>query len=148
MMTWLTERSFANTAACLDMRRLGSQRGEARQILKALTGESRGYLNHPVTKAWRGFEEGLAVYGLYICSEWRSRGYRDSQFEWFQQKRLELRRYRHRYTKFPDWVNDPRVHEAMRERLMWKDPDHYCTIWPDVFEPFDEPEFPWELMAS
>lgn len=42
MQTFLPYKSFVKSAACLDMRRLGKQRVEAKQILMALTGESKG----------------------------------------------------------------------------------------------------------
>lgn len=146
MQTFVPFPSFAETAACLDRQRLGKQRLETKQILQTLLGEIEGWPNHPATTAWEGYEEGLAVYGLYVSAEWRERGYKDNQFVWFQEKRLELRTHRRRFTKFPPWVSDTAVNIAYQELLMWKDPDHYAGFFPYVMEPFIQPEFPWEAL--
>lgn len=93
---------------------------------------------------WGGFEEGLAVYGLYLASEWRERSGDNSWFEEFQEIRLRVRRHPNRYTRFPRWTLDPAVHLACQEWLMWESPDHYESWFPEVLEPFKKPDFPWE----
>jgi len=47
---------YDQTAKCLDVKRLGKQRVETYQILKALLGESKGWRNHPATRMWEGYE--------------------------------------------------------------------------------------------
>ena len=47
MQTFLPYSSFDLTMECLDYRRLGKQRVEAFQILRALRGETDGWTNHP-----------------------------------------------------------------------------------------------------
>ena len=59
MQTFLPYKSFRKTALCLDNKRLGKQRVETLQILRALTGyynQSGAWLNHPAVKMWRGYE--------------------------------------------------------------------------------------------
>lgn len=145
MQTFLPYSSFQKTAESLDYRRLGKQRVETKQILQCLLGDgSIGWGHHPVVKAWAGFEEALAVYGLYICSEWKLRGYRDSLYGWFQASRLIIKDGGHHMTEMPPWTRNPAVNQAYRQVLTWKEPEHYEEIF-DMVQ-LTEPEFPWELL--
>jgi hypothetical protein len=137
--------SFSETAKSLDYRRLGKQRVETKQILQCLLGQgSQGWSNHPIVEAWRGFEEGLTVYGLYICGEWRDRGYEDSLFGYFQAQRLILRAGGRHMTVFPSWTKNPEVNTAYQRVLTWKEPEHYEEVFDRV--QLTDPEFPWELL--
>jgi hypothetical protein len=78
MQTFLPYSDFEKTARSLDRMRLGKQRVETFQILKALRDESNGWRNHPATRMWDGYEDALAVYGIAICQEWIGRGYKDT----------------------------------------------------------------------
>lgn len=78
MQTFLFHRSFWHTARELDKMRLGKQRVECYQILKALTDSSYGWQSHPAVNMWRGYEPALIEYGLIICDEWTKRGYNDT----------------------------------------------------------------------
>jgi len=78
VQTFLPYANFAASAAVLDVRRLGKQRVEALQILRALTREVYGWKRHPAVLMWAGYEEGLAAYGLTMCAEWIDRGHADT----------------------------------------------------------------------
>jgi len=54
MQTFLPQISFKESAECLDNRRLGKQRVEAMQIMKALLLPEYGWKNHPAVKMWKG----------------------------------------------------------------------------------------------
>ena len=147
MQTFMPFMSYQKTAECLDYRRLGKQRVETKQILQCLLGEgSLGWANHPIVEAWRGYEESLAVYGLYICSEWRLRGYQDGLSPYFQVQRLRLRDGEHYWTEHPPWVENPVVNRAYQRVLTWKDPEHYEEIF-DLVQ-LTDPEFPWTLLKQ
>ena len=49
---------FIKSAKCLDYKRLGKQRVEAKQILNILLGETTktGWRNHPSVLMWYGYE--------------------------------------------------------------------------------------------
>lgn len=81
MQTFLPYPDYKQSAQCLDRQRLGKQRVECLQLLKALNGETRGWVNHPATKMWADNIEALIVYGIEICKEWISRGYKDTCLE-------------------------------------------------------------------
>lgn len=147
MQTFMPFSSFQKTAECLDYRRLGKQRVETKQILQCLMEEgSLGWSNHPIVSAWWGFEEALAVYGLYICSEWKFRGYQDSLFGWFQSVRLILRDGGRHMTEMPPWTRNSEVNLAYRRVLTWKEPEHYEEVF-DMVQ-LKDPEFPWELLQE
>ena len=141
MQTFLPYSSFYETAKVLDRQRLGKQRVETMQILKTLLGETEGWSNHPTTLMWEGYEPRLAVYGLYMCSEWRYRGYEDSLFPWFEEQRLSLIR-QGVSTVDPPWMGDEDFHMSHRMKLLWKMPEHYQPIF-GLAVPEEEPEYVW-----
>jgi len=48
--TFLPHADFVKSAESLDNKRLGKQRVEAWQILQALRGNTKGWVNHPATR--------------------------------------------------------------------------------------------------
>ena len=121
MQTFLPYSDFKQTAQCLDYRRLGKQRVEAKQILMALLNltNSKAWRNHPATKMWRGHEGALAKYAYTICDEWIQRGYKDSLKDFFHQYMSTLD------TTNPDWLGDEELHSSHRSNLLRKDSNYY-----------------------
>ena len=78
MQTFLPFADFGASARVLDTRRLGKQRVEALQVLRAITRPDYGWRHHPAVKMWRGFEEALGAYAMAICEEWCRRGHSDT----------------------------------------------------------------------
>ena len=78
MQTFLPVADFKESAKILDYRRLGKQRVEARQILNALQGKSKGWVNHPATKMWKGYEPALEQYLREMILGWKSLGYKNT----------------------------------------------------------------------
>ena len=76
MQTFLPYPSFAESAACLDSKRLGKQRVEALQIWNIVSGKrsTGGWINHPATKMWRGYEKALTEYMNLSIILWKGRG--------------------------------------------------------------------------
>ena len=116
MQTFLPYPDINESLRCLDYRRLGKQRVEAMQILKALNGETKGWVNHPATKMWRGYEDALAYYMNRCIDEWESRGYNNNM--------LRANRKSHEI-KFPPWFSDEKFHASHRSNLLRKDPEFY-----------------------
>lgn len=112
----------------LDYRRLGKQRVEAWQILKALRGETKGWVNHPAVLMWAGHEEALMEYGEAMCLEWRERGYTDNMLERFQHKPKPV---------LPSWLGDSRLHLSHQSNLIRKYPEHYRQYFPEVPDNLD-----------
>ena len=121
---------FHFTARSLDYRRLGKQRVECKQILIALL-EGRGFIHHPATKMWRGYEDALCVYAIDICREWIRRGYKDLQHAWFQGVLDFLQEQTPMRIKIPEWITDEFV-TAHRSNLIRKNPEYYEPKWPET----------------
>jgi hypothetical protein len=127
MQTFLPWPDFKMSAEALDRQRLGKQRVETLQILRALTDEKYGWQHHPATRMWRGYEVALVNYGIAICEEWISRGYRDTCLEKIDDMRNEITNYRYRCSS-PDWLGWSDFHETHRAMLYRKDPMFYAKF--------------------
>lgn len=126
MQTFLPYEDFAASAEVLDYRRLGKQRVETWQIIRALNGETKGWTNHPASRMWRGYEQALTLYGVKICEEWIRRGYNDTMLQRFFDLLIPAE------VKLPAWLGDPNFHISHQSNLVRKDPDFYSPIFPDV----------------
>jgi len=134
MQTFLPYPSFAESAAVLDGPRLGKQRVETLQILRALLVPTYGWQRHPVVQMWRGHVPGLTAYGLAMTDEWIGRGHADTvrpqlvefapEVDGVPQEELAVRGL------LPPWIGDAVVHESHRSRLIAKDPAFYTPAFP------------------
>ena len=126
MQTFLPFPGFADSVVALDRQRLGKQRVEAVQILRALQGKSSGWINHPVVRMWRGYEGALALYGVAACAEWSRRGYVDNLFAEFEAAFLAATLVN------PPWLGDKAFHRSHQSNLVRKMPEHYRPLFPGV----------------
>jgi hypothetical protein len=126
MQTFLTYPSFTKTAKSLDYRRLGKQRVECYQILKALSDPDYGWQNHPAVKMWKDYRNALVEYGIAMCDEWISRGYKDT----CREKIRDFYPY-HKPAPRPHWLTDEFI-RSHRSNLIRKMPEHYKKHWPNV----------------
>ena len=139
MQTFLPYADHAATAESLDRLRLGKQRVEVVQILRANLGVTKGWRSHPASRAWLGHEVELSRYGLAVCAQWRARGYVDNQAARLADLVAGLPD-----TGPPPWLGDERVHAAYRGLLLHKAPDRYEPLgWTDP----PVPSFPWEILT-
>lgn len=135
MQTFLPYADPRASARVLDDRRLGKQRVETFQVLRALTWPTYGWKNHPAVRMWRGFVPGLVAYGLACVDEWRARGRADAT-------RAALIEFSggvepdwdelHDTGRLPPWVGDEVLHLSHRSALVRKDPRHYRPHFGDV----------------
>lgn len=144
MQTFLPYAQFQRSANVLDGRRLGKQRVEVLQILRALHLEDYGWANHPAVTMWRGHTPALVSYGVAIVEEWTERGHGDttrsnivefvhpaapaSQDELADEQRL------------PPWLGWPDLHRSHRAALVRKDSEHYRSRFPHTP---DDLEYVW-----
>jgi hypothetical protein len=132
MQTFLPYYSFIHSARALDRARLGKQRIEAFQILTILVNKRHkknvAWSHHPAVLMWAGYEYSLALYGLYMCMEWRKRGYRDTMYECFEKlmKRIKVDE------GMPPWLGREVFHRSHRSNLLRKMPGHYRKFWPKL----------------
>lgn len=140
MQTFLPCPDFADTARVLDPRRLGKQRAETIQVLRALTVPGYGWRHHPAAAMWAGYEEALVRYGLVVCEEWIARGHQDTSTatlladlrtgtgltEARGQDALALT------GDLPPWLGDKAFHLSHQSSLLRKDPAFYRPYFPDA----------------
>src|SRR4051812_48344656 len=81
MQTFLPYRDLARSAEVLDAPRLGKQRVETLQVLRALELGEYGWRSHPVVRMWRGRTPALVAYGLAVVRAWQARGDADPTYE-------------------------------------------------------------------
>jgi len=80
MQTFLPYVDFYKSLSCLDNKRLGKQRVEARQIYNIITGNTshwknpKAWANHPAVLMWKGYSHALALYHDTAILVWESRG--------------------------------------------------------------------------
>ncbi|HEY8293828.1 MAG TPA: MSMEG_6728 family protein [Micrococcaceae bacterium] len=148
MQTFLPYPDFARSAASLDRVRLGKQRVETLQILRALVIPDYGWRSHPAVRMWMGHVPALTRYGLAMADEWVRRGGRDSTraniLEFAPQvdvpKPANLAAYARVDaamdlpsevdSEAPGWLGDPELHRSHRSNLIRKDPDYYGAQFP------------------
>ncbi len=140
MQTFLPCADFTASARTLDRRRLGKQRVEALQVLRALVVPGYGWRHHPAAKMWTGYEEALTRYGFEVCAVWCALGaadtcavkladeYRQSLGGAVVRTQAELAVA----DELPPWLGDEAVHCSHQSALVRKDPDHYRARFPDV----------------
>lgn len=77
MQTFLTDYpALSYGFEYLDRRRLVKQLLETRQIMAALAGTTRGWVNHPATRMWQGKETMLFDYAIQNARELQARSYK------------------------------------------------------------------------
>jgi hypothetical protein len=136
MQTFVPFADFDESARVLDDRRLGKQRVETLQIMRALTIPTYGWQNHPVTRMWRGYRAALMDYQEATCAEWVRRGFGDTCLE----KTLDdlatapadLDAYIGETFERPPWLADESIMISHRSNLLRKYPEFYAPLFPDV----------------
>jgi len=130
MQTFLPYPSF-DSVRLLDMKRLGKQRVEAKQILKALSsGPGAAWYNHPAVQMWKGYEMALCCYLNSCIRWWIGKGYKNTMLS------VNLQGFS---VKLPPWFGNDRFHESHRSNLMRKNPEYYSQF--DWGEPDNLPYF-------
>ncbi len=126
MQTFLPFPDLRASCVVLDDRRLGKQRVETFQILRALTWPEYAWKNHPAVRMWRGFLPALVEYGLENCREWTRRGYADSVAEqllgWTGGQAPVG-------APLPPWFGLEPLHLSHRSALLRKDPAFYRPLF-------------------
>lgn len=141
MQTFLPYPDFLASAHVLDRKRLGKQRVETLQILRALELPDYGWQSHPAVLMWRGRTPALVRYGLDCVRAWTARGHDDStaaQMAEFapwvaglSQADLAQR------SLLPGWLGDDRLHRSHRSQLIGKEPEFYRPLFPETPEGLD-----------
>ncbi len=141
MQTFLPSPSFSESARVLDNRRLGKQRVETFQVLKALQNPDYGWQNHPAVNMWRGYGEALLRYQEAICFEWtENRGFRDTCLRKAQEVYETMTDQQKGVGEIPAWLGNPKLHLSHQSNLLRKEQEFYRKHFPNVP---DDLEYVW-----
>ena len=145
MQTFLPVADFEESARLLDSPRLGKQRVETLQVLRALELPDYGWTSHPVVRMWRGRTPALVAYGLAMVRVWRERGFADTTHTLIAEFAPDVvgvpQEELARAGMLPAWVGDEALHLSHRSNLLAKEPDFYRPLFQPLFgaEPEDLP---------
>ena len=132
MQTFLPFPDFVESVSVLDTARLGKQRVETLQILRALTLPEYGWRNHPAVTMWRGRVPALVLYGLASVAQWRMRSFPDTTADQIAEFAPEVVGLNQADLadggRLPSWVGDERLHRSHQSKLLAKDPAHYGRV--------------------
>lgn len=139
MQTFVPYPDFEASARALDQKRLGKQRVEVIQIVRALTVPGYAWKQHPAVLMWQGYEEALGRYGLVMCDVWLEYGFGDTcagtisaDLAAFGITTIRTEPELAEAGALPPWLSDERVLESHRSALVRKDPEFYRKHFPDV----------------
>jgi len=139
VQTFLPYPDFERSARSLDPKRLGKQRVETIQVVRALTRPGYGWANHPATLMWKGFEEALGRYGFTCCEVWSELGFGDTcaatigaDLRTAGVTQVRTQAELAAAGALPPWLGDEELHRSHRSALVRKDPAHYRPLFPDV----------------
>lgn len=139
MQTFLPYANFERSARVLDRKRLGKQRVETIQVVRALTRPDYGWKNHPAVLMWKGFEEALGRYGFACCEAWADLGFGDTCALTIAKdlRAVGINTVRTETElaaagALPPWLGDEALHRSHQAALVRKDPEHYSALFPDV----------------
>ena len=140
MQTFLPYADFERSARALDLKRLGKQRVEVIQIVRALTVPGYAWKSHPAVLMWQGYEEALGRYGLVMCDVWVERGFDDTcagtivdDLAAYGITQIRTEEALRKAGAVPPWdVEGDPVLESHRSALVRKDPELYGPLFPEA----------------
>lgn len=137
MQTFAPYPDFEQSLRTLDLKRLGKQRVEVIQIVRALTVPGYAWSTHPAVLMWKGYEEALGRYGLTACDVWTERGFADTcaitiAADLATAGVTRIRSYQDlaEAEALPPWLFDEDLQRSHRSSLLRKDPAHYASRFP------------------
>ena len=151
VQTFLPYPDFERSAQALDLKRLGKQRVETIQVVRALVRPGYGWANHPAVLMWKGFEEALGQYGLVCCLAWTELGFRDTcgltiteDLKAAGIDTIRSQRELAAVDALPAWLGEEALHLSHQSALVRKNPEYYRQLFPDAP---DNLEYVWPVRS-
>jgi hypothetical protein len=152
VQTFLPDPDFDRSAELLDARRLGKQRVEVIQIVRALTRPDYAWKSHPAVLMWQGHEEALGCYGQAMVRSWLALGFGDTceatildDLAAFGVPPPRAQAELAAAGELPPWLGDEALHRSHQSALVRKDPVFYGPRFPGV--PDDLP-YVWPVRSA
>jgi hypothetical protein len=131
VQTFLPFADFVESAHVLDQARLGKQRVEALQVLRAIVLPAYGWQTHPAMQMWRGYVPALTRYALDMVDAWTELGHADTTRPLITEFAPEAATERAALA-VPSWLGNEALHLSHRSNLVRKAPEFYETVFPGV----------------
>ena len=151
VQTFLPYPDFERSARALDRKRLGKQRVETIQVIRALTRRDYGWKHHPAVLMWEGFEEALGRYGLACCEAWTELGFGDTcaltiatDLRTAGVDAVRTQPELAAADALPPWLGDEAVHRSHQSALVRKDHEHYSALFPGIP---DDVDYVWPVRS-
>lgn len=119
----------------LDRKRLGKQRVECIQVVRALVVPGDGWRHHPAATTWRGWLEALGSYSLTCCEVWVAQGFADTcagtiraDLDAAGVTTVRTQADLAGVGELPTWLGDEGFHRSHRSALLTKMPEHYGEV--------------------
>lgn len=147
MQTFLPYANYEQSAKCLDYKRLGKQRLEAKHIINIICNRAntfkeglkisviKAFKNHPAVSMWRGYDNSLKLYYNTILNEWIQRGYNNNML--YEDIIIDLSLIEH-----PFWLGNMEFHNSHKSNLLRKDSVYYKQF---KYEVSDDLPYVWPL---
>lgn len=123
MQTFIPYPDIHRSLMCLDMRRLGKQRSEAKQLIDTIMGRPMasgkprtGWINHPAAVMWRGYLPALIYYYNTSLAVFAKRGGKNNKLQ--PEHYIQLDKLCS--ADMPWWWSDELVHRSHQSRLLFK----------------------------
>jgi Pyrimidine dimer DNA glycosylase len=131
VQTFLPFPDFSESARALDTARLGKQRVEALQVLRAIVIPTYGWQTHPAMQMWRGYVPALTRYALDMADEWTNQGHPDTTRPLIAEFAPEAD-VEGASLVVPSWLGNEALHLSHRSNLVRKAPEIYEPLFPGV----------------
>jgi hypothetical protein len=132
VQTFLPFAEFSESAESLDQARLGKQRVEALQVLRAIVLPAYGWQSHPAMQMWRGYVPALVRYSLAMVDVWTAEGRADTTRPLIAEFAPEAAGPRGVELPMPSWLGNEQFHLSHRSNLVRKFPEFYAQRFPGV----------------
>lgn len=110
MQVFLPFPDIEKSLRCLDKRRLGKQRVEAKQLIQIVSGDGKGWKNHPCTRMYTNYLGFLKHYYNKSLEIFREKGGNNVQLQPIEESEVQN----------PPWFGDSKFHESHLANLMRK----------------------------
>lgn len=126
MLILMPHEDFDTCVRCLHERELRLLLNSIDDLLRVLDGERPGWDRHAFAEMWQGYEEALAVYGIYSFNELLARNHDARRPE------LKVLCPGDWVPEMPDWVGCSDIHVSHRSFLVAKDQSYYAEKFPNL----------------
>lgn len=131
MNTFIVDSDPKICALILDNKRLGKQRVECCQLLRAMERTSGGWIHHPATLMWKSHVSALKYYTNCMIEEWCKRGFKNT-IPFFDVEVQEM----------PPWMHWHQLQKSHQASLLRKDFAYYSKYWNNLGE-YMEYKYVW-----